>query len=295
MINEIKNKVEGEESVWMFVKGHLEKLPVFIGKKGAAEFIVERTPRILFDRMISYYVQNGIDVPISSAEFQRGVAQRFPMRDGMAFLPSQVAEYEKRRIFAKEFVQIQLLVSDENSAIEWLRQRLMIKPQTRQDIHPDYMKEIQHIAKHELLPELDDLLNQNFIKYDGSEPVPSQIHTYLSTNFKDLRELGKDDTRLIAKAMNRWYVPDPNKQADLEKLREKMLIREFNSYLDEINKFKKKLKFVRTEAVRAGFKKCWMEKNYKTIVEIGSKISENILQEDDKLLMYYDNALTYVE
>ncbi len=295
MINEIKNKAESEESVWVFVKGHLEKLPVFIGKKGAAEFIVERTPRILFDRMISYYVQNGIDVPISSAEFQRGITQRFPMRDGMAFLPSQVAEYEKRRIFAKEFVQMQLLVSDESSAIEWLRQRVMIKPQTRQDIQPDYMKEIQHIAKHELLPELDDLLNQNFIKYDGSGPVPSQIHTYLSTNFKDLRELGKEDTRLIAKAMNRWYVPDPNKQTDLEKLRDKMLIREFNSYLDEINKFKKKLKFVRTEAVRAGFKKCWMEKNYKTIVEIGNRISENILQEDDKLLMYYDNALTYVE
>ena len=295
MINEVKGKAESEESVWAFVKGHLEKLPVFIGKKGTAEFIVERTPRILFDRMISYYVQNGINVPISSAEFQRDVAQRFPMRDGMAFLPSQVAEYEKRRIFAKEFVQMQLLVSDESSAIEWLRQRLMIKPQTRQDIHPDYMKEIQHIAKHELLPELDGLLDQNFIKYDGSGPVPSQIHTYLSTNFKDLRELGKEDARLITKAVNKWYVPDPNKQADLEKLREKMLIREFNSYLDEINKFKKKLKFVRTEAVRAGFKKCWMEKNYKTIVEIGNKISEKILQEDDKLLMYYDNALTYVE
>ncbi len=295
MINQIKDKVGSEESVWVFVKGHLEKLPVFIGKKGTAEFIIERTPRILFDRMISYYVQNGINVPISSAEFQRGVAQRFPMRDGMAFLPTQVAEYEKKRIFAKEFIQIQLLVNDESSAIEWLRQKLMVKPQTRQDIHPDYMKEIQHIDKHELLPELDDLLDQNFIKYDGSEPVPSQIHTYLSTNFKDLRELGKEEAKLIAKAVNRWYVPDPNKQADLEKLRDKMLIREFNIYLDEIRKSKKKLKFVRTEAVRAGFKKCWAEKNYKIIVEIGNKISEKILQEDDKLLMYYDNALTYME
>jgi DNA modification methylase/predicted RNA-binding Zn-ribbon protein involved in translation (DUF1610 family) len=255
MINQIKDKAESEESVWAFIKGHLEKLPVFIGKKGAAEFIIERTPRILFDRMISYYVQNGINVPISSAEFQRGVAQRFPMRDGMAFLPTQVAEYEKRRIFAKEFIQMQLLVSDESSAIEWLRQKLMVKPQTRQDIHPDYMKEIQHIDKHELLPELDDLLDQNFIKYDGTEPVPSQIHTYLSTNFKDLRELDKEDAKLISKAANRWYVPDPNKQADLEKLRDKMLIREFNIYSEEIRKSKKKLKFIRTEAVRAGYKK----------------------------------------
>ena len=28
-----------------------------------------------------------------------------------------------------------------------------------------------------------------------------------------------DDAALIAKAMDRWYVPDPNKEADLEKIR----------------------------------------------------------------------------
>jgi len=295
MVNQIKNKINSEESALVFIKNHLEKLPVFIGKKGAAEFIIERTPRILFDRMVSYYVQNGINVPISSAEFQMGIAQRFPMREGMVFLPTQVVEYEKKRIFAKEFMQVQLIVTDESSAIEWLRQKLMVKPQSRQDVHPDYMIEIQHIDKHELLPELDDLLEQNFIQYDGSEAVPSQIHTYLSTNFKDLRELDKKDPKLIAKAKNRWYVPDPNKQADLEKLRFKSLIREFNLYLDEIHKSKKKLKFVRTEAVRAGFKKCWTEKNYKTIIDFGNRISEKIIQEDDKLLMYYDNALTYME
>jgi len=47
--------------------------------------------------------------------------------------------------------------------------------------------------------------------------------------------------------------------------------------------------------VRAGFKKCWTEKNYKTIIDFGNRISEKIIQEDDKLLMYYDNALTYME
>ena len=44
-----------------------------------------------------------------------------------------------------------LFVSDETSAIEWIRQQLLKKPQTRQDLHPNFMKEIQHIAKHELL------------------------------------------------------------------------------------------------------------------------------------------------
>lgn len=289
-IDKMKREQNTEESAWTFVKQHLEQLPVFKGEKGKAELIVERTPRVLFDRMVAYHVQNGLPVPLSSAEFQEGVTQRFPMRDGMAFLESQVAEYDKKRILAKEFTQLSLFVSDENSAIEWLRQQLMKKPQTRQELHPDFMKEIQHIAKHEKLPELDELLEQNFLKYEGDGPVPSQIHSYLSSNYKDLRGLDKDDPRLKEKAKNRWYVPDPNKQADLEKLREKALLREFAAYKQQIENSKKKLKQFRTEAIRAGFKKAWAEKDYETIVKVGERLPEKVLQEDDKLLMYYDNA-----
>lgn len=290
MIEEIRTKENTAESAWIFVRSHLEKLPVFVGRKGEAELIVERTPRVLFDRMVAYHVQNGYSVPISSAEFQEGVAQRFPMRDGMAFLETQVTEYDKKRLLAKEFVQTTLFVSDENSAIEWLRQQLMQKPQTRQDLHPNFMKELQHISKHELLPELDVLLEQNFLIYDGTGPVPSQIHGYLSTDFKDLRNLEKDDPKLQAKAKNRWYVPDPNKQADLEKLRERSLLREFNSYIEELGKSKKKLRQFRTEAIRAGFKVAWGNQDYQTIVDVGQRLPEKVLQEDSTMLMYYDNA-----
>ncbi|UED70183.1 MULTISPECIES: DNA methyltransferase [Brevibacillus] len=289
-INKMFKEQNTEESAWTFVNQHLEQLPVFIGEKGEAQMIVERTPRILFDRMIAYHVQKGLPVPISSAEFQEGITQRYPMRDGMAFLESQVAEYDKKRILVKEFSQMSLFVSDENSAIEWIRQQLMTKPQTRQDLHPNYTKEIQHIAKHELLPELDQLLEQNFLMYEGNESVPSQIHTYLSSNYKDLRGLDKNDPRLKEKAKNRWYIPDPNKQADLEKLREKSLLREFANYKEEIEKSKKKLKQFRTEAIRAGFKKAWGEKDFATIVNIGERLPESVIQEDDKLLMYFDNA-----
>ncbi|MGQ7890678.1 DNA methyltransferase [Paenibacillus sp. WC2504] len=289
-IEKIMLEQNTEASAWTFVQQHLEKLPIFVGEKGAADLIVERTPRILFDRMIAYHVQNGYPVPLSSADFQIGVERRFPMRDGMAFLETQVAEYDKKRIHAKEFSQITLFVSDENSAIEWIRQQLMKKPQTRQDLHPHYMKEIQHIAKHEILPELDALLEQNYLKYEAIEDVPSQIHTYLSSDFKDLRNLPKNDSALKSKAKDRWYVPDPNKQADLEKLREKSLLREFEAYRDELIGNRKKLKQFRTESIRVGFKKAWGEKDYQTIVTIGDRLPENVLQEDDKLLMYYDNA-----
>ncbi|PAD23516.1 DNA methylase [Niallia circulans] len=289
-IKKMRELTNTPESAWTFVTQHLEKLPVFLGTKGEAQVIAERTPRILFDRMVAYHVQNGLPVPISSAEFQAGVAQRFPMRDGMAFLESQVAEYDKKRTLVKEFTQMSLFVSDENSSIEWIRQQLMKKPQTRQDLHPQFMKEIQHIAKHEQLPELDDLLAQNFLRYEGEETVPDQIASYLRRNFHDMRGLENTDGKLRAKAMNRWYVPDPNKQADLEKLREKTLLREFDHYVEELGNSKKKLKQFRTEAIRAGFKKAWSEKNYEKIVTVGDRLPEQVIQEDDKLLMYYDNA-----
>lgn len=280
IVRKIASEQNTEQSAWTFVQLHLDQLPVFIGKKGMGEIIVERTPRILFDRMVAFHIQNGYPVPLSSADFQTGVEQRFPMRDGMVFLEEQVAEYDKKRTLAKEFTQLSLMVSDENSAIEWLRQQLMKKPQTRQDLHPNFMKEIQHIAKHEQLPELDSLLEQNFLKYDGNGDVPNQIFKRFPNN----------DISIKIKAKDCWYVPDPNKQADLEKLREKSLLREFETYRDELNGSRKKLKQFRTEAIRAGFKKAWGEKDYQTIVTIGERLPENVLQEDDKLLMYYDNA-----
>ncbi|MQR86863.1 DNA methylase [Bacillus megaterium] len=289
-ILKMREQTNTPESAWTFVNQHLEKLPVFLGSKGEASAIAERTPRILFDRMVAYHVQNGLPVPISSAEFQIGLTQRLPMRDGMAFLESQVAEYDKKRTLVKDFAQMSLFVSDENSAIEWIRQQLMKKPQTRQDLHPQFMKEIQHIAKHEQLPELDDLLSQNFLRYEGEEMVPAQIASYLRRNYHEYRGSENTDEKLKIKAMNRWYVPDPNKQADLEKLREKTLLREFDSYVGELSSHKKKIRIFRTEAVRAGFKKAWSEKNYEKIVTVGDRLPDSVIQEDDKLLMYYDNA-----
>jgi DNA modification methylase/DNA-directed RNA polymerase subunit RPC12/RpoP len=285
------NNVEDvQQLVWDFVDNHLRFLPVFIGNKGTAEFIHERDPRVLYDRVVAYFVRNGISIPYSSAEFQNALKVKYPFRDGMVFLDEQVIEYDKKRILVKEFVQMSLFVTDETSAIEWLRQQLLKKPQTRQDLHPNFMKEIQHIAKHEKLPELDDLLEQNFLKYEGDGPVPDQIASYLRRNYKDLRGLENDDPQLKEKALNRWYVPDPNKQADLEKLREKALLREFEGYVEELSKSKKKLKQFRTEAIRAGFKKAWSEKDYETIVKVGERLPESVIQEDNKLLMYYNNA-----
>jgi hypothetical protein len=75
----------------------------------------------------------------------------------------------------------------------------------------------------------------------------------------------------------------------LEKLRERALLREFEEYRQSKQK---RLKVFRLEAVRAGFKKAWQERDYATIIAVARKIPENVLQEDPKLLMWYDQALT---
>jgi hypothetical protein len=278
-----------KDGVWDFIRTHLKQLPVFVSKSGKAEIIVERQNYLLFDRMVAFHVQRGVSVPLSAAEFYQGLNQRFAERDGMFFLSEQVAEYDKKRLSVKEIIQLQLFVSDESSAIQWLKQQLIQKPQTFQDIHPQFIKEIGGWQKYEKPLELSELLEQNFIIYDGNGNVPSQIHSYLSSNYKDLRNLEKDDPYLMAKSKDRWYVPDPNKAGDLEKLRERSLLKEFEEYRTSKQK---RLKVFRFEAVRAGFKKAWQERDYSTIISVAQKIPEKSLQEDPKLLMWYDQALT---
>ena len=278
-----------EDGAWDFVRTHLRQLPVFVASDDRAEVIAERQNFLLFDRMVAFHVQRGVLVPLAVNEFHAGLAARFPERDGMFFLPEQVAEYDRRRLKAKALEQLTLFVDDEASAIQWLRQTLTGKPQTFQDVHPHFIRELRGWQKHERMPELSALLAQNFLRYDGAGDVPGQIHGYLSTNFKELRNLEKDDAALRAKARDRWYVPDPRKAGDLEKLRERALLREFDDYRDSVHR---RLRVFRLEAVRAGFRRAWQRQDYATIIAVAQKIPDAVLQEDPKLLMWYDQAVT---
>ncbi len=284
------NTVDG---IWDFIGTHLKYLAVT--KKSGSSLIPvpERDPRILYDQLISYYVRKGYNIPLSSQEFQKGLAERFAERDGMFFLQDQVVEYDKARAKASSQVQLSLFVDDEKSAIEWLRDYLKKKPGTYADIHPNFMQQMSANSwkAGEKQPELQDLLNLNFLRYDRNEDVPSQIHSYLSTNFKDLRNLDKDNETLKAKAKDRWYVPDPNKEADLEKVRLKTLLKEYEHYKEG----KGKLKEVRREALRAGFKQDYQNKDFNNIMLIAKRLKPAIIDEDETLLMYFDYASMVVE
>ena len=277
-----------EAAAWEFVSAHLRQIPVFVSQDGLVETVVERQRDLLYDRMVAFHVQRGVTVPLSAAEFYAGLTQRFAERDDMFFLPEQVAAYDRKRMMAGDLHQPDLFVYDEETAIRWLRQELRRKPRSFQDIHPYFIRELSGWGKNEKVLELSDLLRENFLLYDGIDKVPSQIHSYLSSNFKDLRNLPKDDASLRQKGKDRWYVPDPRKAGDLESLRERALLREFAKHRETT----KPLKRFRSEAIRAGFRRAWQDQDYGTIVSVGRRIPDSVLQHDPKLLMWYDQAVT---
>jgi DNA modification methylase len=247
------NEAKSEEGVWDFVRTHLRYLPVTKRKNGLMQIVPERDARILFDQVVSYYVRNGYPVPISSHDFQAGLVLRFSEREGMFFLQEQVSEYDAFRMTVQSLDQHDLFVSDERSAIQWVRRQLLESPMKYQDLSPQYMKEAQRVwEKHEQPVELRTILEQNFVV----------------------------DTDGV------WHVPDIKNEAHLEQIRNRTLLKEFQQYMD----FKGKLKTVRTEALRAGFKEAWQHKDYVTIVQMGKRLPDAVIQEDSALLMYFDNA-----
>ena len=102
---------------------------------------------------------------------------------------------------------------------------------------------------------------------------PLELRTVLQENF-------------VEDADGKWHAPDPNKEAHLEQIRNRALLREYQQYVGA----KGKLRIVRTEALRAGFQDCWQRKDYTTIVQMAKRVPESAIQEDPALLMYFDNA-----
>ena len=164
-----------EEGAWGFVRQHLDHVPSAVVTGGVVEVIAQRQADVLFDRMVAFHVQRGVAVPLSNAEFRTALQRKFVERDSMYFLPDQVAEYDAARMEADQLGQLPLFVNDEKSTIQWLRQQLDRasggKPQTYQEIQPQFLRQLNQ-ARHEQLPELMEILQQNFLEDDAGRWYP---------------------------------------------------------------------------------------------------------------------------
>jgi hypothetical protein len=136
-----------------FIEELLVHLPVHLSKGESTTAVIERSPKILFDRLISYYVQKGYAIPMDAQEFQKQLRERFIERDGMFFTASQAIEYERKKEKCSGFVPMALFISSEAEGIEWLKRELQ-NPQTYSDLQPEWMKNMLPPKKGDVLPEL---------------------------------------------------------------------------------------------------------------------------------------------
>jgi DNA modification methylase len=242
-----------EEGVWAFIREHLGKLPVFDGKRGQVSVVRERLADRLYDRVLAYHIHHQVTFPLNAAGFYQGLEQRFPVRDGMYFLSSQVEQYERARLTVKELLQTELFITNEASAVQWLRQQLKTKPRSYADIQPPFLTELQDgVSDWEALPDLKELLEESFLQNESG----------------------------------RWYVPDPKRAEDLERLRAKTLLKEFAAYADS----KGKLNRFRSEAIYAGFKDAWARRDYATIARVGGRLPEELYADEPGLHHYFKVA-----
>ena len=126
---------------------------------------------------------------------------------------------------------------------------------TYSDILPDWVHDLVKPKKGDVLPELIQILDENFLKDENGY----------------------------------WHIPDINDQAQKEAMKTKRLMKEFAVYVEA-----KKVKEARLEALRCGFKECYKNKDFATIVAVGNKLPEELLMTDEVLLQYYDIASSRV-
>jgi len=179
-------------------------------------------------------------------------------------------------------------LADEAAAVQWLQQELSRQPQTEAEIARRLAEEQAATGRwHDSALDADRLLRENFLVYDGTEDVPDQLHSYFTSEVDALTDASPQDPELQRVAKNYWYVPDDKSTGDARKVATRDLLAEFDAYREP--GAHKHTPF-RLEVIRAGFEKAWQEKDYRTIVEVGSRVPEELLQRDPKVTLWYDQA-----
>lgn len=227
--------------------------------------IIERTSKMLYSKMISYYLNKNFEINYNSTEFYSLIKENFVEQDGYWFTANQINSYieylKKIKLEGLDEIKsgsMMLFVSDERSALLWLYNYLQI-PKPFSEIHTAFTQ-IAAIQDDEV-PELLQLLEDNFIKENNVFRKPTSEEEHRSVNTK----------------------------------REKALLREFESLLLRAKSERRKIKEVRKEALVHGFEVCYKNKRFRDILILEERLDKKIIENSSELNDFVEAAKIMVE
>lgn len=258
-------------------EGFLEKFLTQAGANVEIEFVniflsnlpiqpmIERTEKMIYTKMIGYYLQKGYQINYDAKTFYEMLYQNFIEQDGYWFTANQInsySEFKKKMkmegIHGENKGTMMLFIIDERSAILWL-QSFLTEPKSFSDISTAFNK-ISNI-RGDVVPDLKVLLEENFV-FDGKNyRLPSSSEEHISTIDKRNRTLRK----------------------------------EFETILLEAQNSRSKIKEVRKEALVYGFEVCYKDKRFKDIMAIAQKLDKSILENSGELSDFVEAAEIQLE
>ena len=250
-------KSAGENLEIEFVKQFLENLPI--------RSAIERTEKMLYSKILAYYVRYGYEVRYDSKSFYAMLKENFEESDGYWFNSHQIGAYEefKKKMKLEGIDEIKdgqftMFISDEKSALIWLHQ-FLDEPKSFSDIYSAFTK-LSNISD-DIVPELRQLLEDNFVCENQKYRRPESESEKISISEK----------------------------------REKALMKEFESLLIEARTSKKKIKTVRKEALAFGFESCYKQNRFSDILTIAKRLDKKITENNADLSEFVEIAQIKVE
>ena len=222
--------------------------------------IIERTEKMLYSKMVAYYIQRGYEIRYDAKSFYSLLQSNFIEEDGFWFTSDQINSYIEYKKYAKlnEIEEIKsgglfLFVTDEKSALVWLH-NFLNQPKSFSDVSVAF-NQLANIQDDQV-PELRNLLEENFVFEGGlyRRPKSEEEHNQITEK------------------------------------RQKQLLKQFESILIQAQTERKKIKEVRKEALTYGFERCYKDKRFKDILTIASKLHPSILENNGELADFVEAA-----
>lgn len=226
---------------------------------------IERTDKMLYSKMLAYYIQRGYEVRYDSKSFYKLLQNNFISEDGYWFNPEQISAYrefkQKMKLEGIEDIKqgsMLLFITDENSSLLWLY-NFISEPKSFSQISTAFtqLSEIQG----DNVPDLKQMLDENFVFENDKYRRPAA---------------------------------DSEKSTITEK-RERSLMRVFENILLEAKNSKKKISIVRKEALMHGFETCYKQNRFEDIISIANRLDSSIIENSTELTDFIEIARIKIE